>query len=124
MATSKKVVLVVDDEPDVRAYLSALLEDHGFATVTAEEGQDALEKVMAAPPDLITLDITMPEKSGVRLYRELRESEAHRGIPIVVITGISENLGISFGRHLPPPEGFLAKPIEEREILELINKLI
>jgi len=60
-----KTILVVDDEPDVVAYLRTFLEDHGFYVVFAENGRTGFEKAKTENPDLITLDITMPEESGV-----------------------------------------------------------
>ena len=75
MESEKKVVLIVDDEPDFRVYLSTFLEDNGFLTVTAKDGDEALAKVQRNRPDLITLDITMPEKSGVRFYREMKDGD-------------------------------------------------
>lgn len=121
----KKTILVIDDEPDVRTYLSTLLEDNGYAVVTAEDGEDALNKVKAARPDLVTLDITMPEKSGVRFYRDLKEREEYKGIPIIIVTGISDDFKkfISSRKQVPPPEGYVTKPIDEQEILDLVKKL-
>ncbi len=123
--TGKKTVLVVDDEPDVVDYLSTLLEDNGYSTVTARDGVDAMEKVKATRPDLITLDITMPEKSGVKFYREMKESGEYQGIPIIIITGLSADFEkfISTRRQVPPPEGYVSKPIERGEILELVKRL-
>jgi len=82
-------ILVIDDEPDERVYLSALFEDNGYVTHTARNGKEGMEKVRADPPDLITLDITMPEKSGVKFYREIREDPELRRIPIIVVTGVT-----------------------------------
>ena len=84
-----KRILVIDDEPDERLYISTLLEDNGYVTETAEDGNEGLEKAETVSPDLITLDITMPEKSGVRFYREIRKNPQLCKIPIVVITGVT-----------------------------------
>jgi CheY-like chemotaxis protein len=120
-----KTILIVDDEPDVCTYISTLLEDHGYATISAKNGEEALGKLQAVSPALITLDISMPEKSGVRLYREIKEDSRWKKIPIIIITGISEDFQkfISTRRQVPPPEGYLSKPINPEEILELIQKL-
>jgi hypothetical protein len=64
-----KRILVVDDEPDVVTYLAAVLRDHGYETLEAYDGEEALGKVLRDKPDLVTLDITMPEITGVRAYR-------------------------------------------------------
>ena len=126
MTDAKKLVLVVDDEPDVRTFITAVLEDNGYRTVTAADGVQALEQVKAEQPALITLDVTMPEKSGVRCYRDLREGETTKAIPIVIITGVSEDFQkfISTRKQVPPPDGYLAKPISAEGLLAEVRKLI
>ena len=124
--TDKKTVLIIDDDPDTVTYFSSLLEDHGYATVTAQNGAEAIERVKDTRPDLITLDITMPETSGVRCYRDLRETEAWRTIPIIIITGVSGDFRtfISSRKHVPPPDGYLSKPVDEAELLGLVRTLM
>ena len=125
MAAEKKTILVVDDEPDVRTFLSTLFEDSGYATVNAQDGIEALSKVKEKAPDLVTLDITMPNKSGVKFYREMKESAEWRKVPIIIVTGVSGEFKtfISTRKQVPPPEGYLSKPIDKNEILKLVKKL-
>jgi len=125
MAAEKKTILVVDDEPDVRTFLSTLFEDSGYATVMAQDGNEGLSKVKEKAPDLVTLDITMPNKSGVRFYREMKESAEWRKVPIIIVTGVSGEFKtfISTRKQVPPPEGYLSKPIDKTEILNLVKKL-
>ena len=126
MAEDKKTILVVDDEPDVVTFISTVLSDHGYETVTAKDGVEALDRVKERRPDLISLDITMPEKSGVRFYREMRESDEYKDIPIVIVTGLSDDFQkfISTRRQVPPPDGYLSKPIGADDVLGAIQKLI
>jgi len=125
MMADIKTVLVVDDEPAPRTFLTTLLEDNGFATVTANDGDQALTAVQRSRPDLISLDITMPEKSGVRFYREMRESEEYKDIPIIIVTGVSGDFErfISTRKKVPAPEGFVPKPIDKERFLQLVRKL-
>ena len=125
MAAEKKTILVVDDEPDVRTFLSTLFEDNGYATVMAQDGNEGLSKVKEKAPDLVTLDITMPNKSGVRFYREMKESAEWKKVPIIIVTGVSGEFKtfISTRKQVPPPEGYLSKPIDKTEILNLVKKL-
>jgi len=120
-----KTILIIDDEPDTQTYFSSLLQDEGFNTMVAGNGDDALKALATSKPDLITLDITMPETSGVRCYRELRENDAYKKIPVIMITGVSEKFQdfISSRRQVPPPEGYLPKPVDEKELIELAHKL-
>lgn len=83
---SEKKVLVVDDEPDVRNFLAACIEDAGFEVKTAVDGADALEKLQSDPPDLMTLDMVMPRVSGINLMRRIRSMEAFTRLPVIVIT--------------------------------------
>ena len=121
----KKTILIIDDEPDTLTYFSSLLQDEGFETIVAENGELALKKLKETIPDLITLDITMPETSGVRCYRELRENDAYKKIPVIMITGVSEKFQdfISSRRQVPPPDGYLSKPVDEKVLIAMAHKL-
>ena len=123
MATQKKL-LIVDDEQDIRTYLSALLGDQGYETLVAKDGEEAWKQMEASPPDLITLDISMPGKSGIKFYREMKADDRWRKIPIIIVTGVSEDFRkfISSRQQVPPPEGYLSKPIHPEEILELVKR--
>jgi CheY-like chemotaxis protein len=123
--SGKKKILIVDDEQDILTYLSTLLEDNGYATVLAKDGGEALKQVEEAVPDLITLDVSMPEKSGIKLYREVKANDRWKQIPIIIVTGVSGDFQkfISTRHQVPPPEGYLSKPINPEEILALIKKL-
>lgn len=83
---SEKKILVVDDEPDVRDFISACLEDAGFQIRSAIDGVDALEKIEEEIPDLMTLDMVMPRKSGLSLMRKLRKNDRWKDIPVIIIT--------------------------------------
>jgi two-component system phosphate regulon response regulator PhoB len=122
---SRKKILIVDDEEDIRTYLSTLLGDQGFETLLAKDGEEAWKQVEANSPDLITLDISMPEKSGIKFYREMKADDRWKKIPIIIVTGVSEDMRkfLSSRHQVPPPEGYLSKPVNREEILVLIQKL-
>jgi len=84
-----KRVLVVDDEPNTVKYVSVLLSEHGYDAVTACDGSDALEKIKEAKPDLIVLDVMMPKKSGLTLFKQLKKDDQHKDIPILMLTGVA-----------------------------------
>ncbi len=84
---TKRTVLVVDDEPDVLRYQAAILEDAGFEVLTANDGNEALEMLEIRIPDLVSLDLVMPGKSGIKFMHSLRRNRAWAQIPVIIVTG-------------------------------------
>jgi len=125
MPEGVKTVLVVDDDPDAVEFFVTVLEDNGYKTVYARDGNEALDRIQGEIPDLITLDVTMPEKSGVGVYRKLKETDEYKDIPVIIITGVSDDFKhfISSRRKVPPPKGYLSKPIEPEDLLKLVGEL-
>jgi len=126
MTDVTKTVLVVDDEPDAREFLTTVLQDNGFATLSAKDGIEAIALIEQTPPDLVALDITMPEKSGVAVYRKLKEDNRLRNIPVIIVTGISDDFRkfISTRRQVPPPEGYISKPVDFEQFLGMVRELL
>jgi len=122
----RKKVLVVEDELDVRTYISTLLLDQGYEIITAENGKEGFELAKSEKPDLITLDIAMPSQSGMRTFRMYKDSEELKDIPVIIITGMGEDVN-SFIKRLKgfsQPEGFMEKPIEEEKLIKMVSDLI
>ncbi len=119
-------ILIVDDEKDVVTYLSTFLQDNGFDTIIAFDGKECFELAKKEKPDLITLDITMPNESGVRSFRNLQESEETKDIPIIIITGVSPEFKnfISTRKQVYPPIAYFEKPINREELLEKIKEIL
>ncbi len=124
--SDEKKIIVIDDEPDIVTFLTVLLEDNGYTVISAKDGREGMEKIARERPQLVLLDITMPEKSGVRCYRELRENPDLKSIPIVIVTGVAKDFKnfISSRRQVPPPDGFVSKPIDKQELLDTVSKFI
>ena len=123
---ARKTVLVVDDDPDAREFLTTVLEDNDIGSTTARDGAEAIAMIEQAAPDLVALDITMPEKSGVAVYRALREDERFRQIPVIMITGVSDDFRtfISTRRKVPPPDGYINKPVDVDQFLAMVHDLL
>lgn len=123
---SRKKILIVDDEPDVVAYLAAFLTDNGYEVVSAQDGREGFAMAKSDPPDLITLDITMPNESGVRMFRDLQDNPETAHVPVVIITGISWEFKrfIESRKRLRPPEGYFEKPIDRDTVLSSIRGIL
>jgi len=124
--TKQKTIMIVDDEPDVLDYLIAVFEDNGYEAVSVASGIDAFESACFSPPDLITLDITMPGQSGLQTYRDMKNEPSLVNVPIVVISATVESAEQFYAmlNGLPEPEGFFNKPIPVSQVLETVNKIL
>ncbi|UCF85292.1 MAG: response regulator [Desulfobacteraceae bacterium] len=124
--SKKKKILVVEDEQDVLTYLTTLFQDNGYDTVSAVDGVEAFEKARTEKPDLISLDIVMPDQSGVRTYRQYKKDDELKDIPVIIVTALGDSMR-SFLKRLggfPEPEGFMTKPIDEEKLLKMAADLL
>jgi CheY-like chemotaxis protein len=139
-----KRILIVDDEPDIVTFLSAVLEENGYTSLSAKDGVEGLEVLRKEKPDLVLLDLMMPKKSGITLFQELRKDPEMSAIPVVVVTGVSEVTGVDFRNFMykqplrdekkfvettgltkyTVPDGYVEKPIDPDELMEAIKKAL
>ena len=114
-----KKILIVDDDPVVVKYLENVLNDNGYETCSATGGIDALEKVKSENPDMITLDLEMPDEWGPKFYRRLVKEKAYKDLPVLVVSGMAS-------RHLSIKKavGFLAKPFDPEKLVSMIREAI
>ena len=128
---AEKTVLVVDDEEGVRLFLETALKQAGFKVETAADGAEALEKANANPPDVISLDLVMPKKSGAKFLLEIRKDKDLQNIPVVLVTAHAKDaLGkqdfetIMSGEIVRSPETYLTKPVKAETYVESIKRAL
>ncbi|GAB6058683.1 response regulator [Desulfonatronum parangueonense] len=114
-----KKILIVDDDPEILDYLTELFQDEGYRTVAALNGVEGLEKVRAEQPDLITLDMDMPEKGGTNFYAGLRKDDSIRDIPVIVVSGVGPRPPV-LTKDVPT----VSKPIDNAKLLQLVADMI
>ena len=114
-----KKILVVDDEPHVVKYLTTFLQDSGYETCSAANGEEAFVVLKQEKPDLVTLDLQMPNETGTRFYRNMTKDKELKDTPVIVISGIP-------GRHLAvsKPIAVFEKPIDRDALLATIRQTI
>ena len=118
-------ILVCDDQPDVVTYLEALLSDNGYKVITAFDGDECVRRARALRPDLITLDISMPGRSGVQVYHALRDPQGGTAaIPVFIITGATDFSQLMYQKTVEAPDGFMRKPISEEVLLMSIERVL
>lgn len=145
-----KQVLIIDDDQNTVTYLSTLLSEHGYDPVSAYDGNEGLQKVKQTHPDLIVLDVMMPKRSGLVLFKELKRDEKYKDIPILMLTAVSgvideldshrdetfekpyevlrETLKAKIGEMreegLVRPEMFLDKPVRPDSFIAKVQEVI
>lgn len=124
-----KRVLVVDDELDMRIFISTLLETNGYKPLTAEDGIKGLEIARKQKPSLIILDVMMPKESGISLYRDLKQEPSLKDVPVIMLSALSRKtffhsqkvLDEYRGEKIPEPVAYIEKPPEPDELLEAVR---
>jgi len=143
-----KKVLIIDDDKNIVKYLSVALDRSGYETTGAHDGKEGLEKVDEVSPDLIVLDIMMPKKTGLVVFRQLRSDDKHKAIPVIMLTsiadvmdeheavaaeqpeyeGLREVLAKAIRKMrdegLEKPELFIDKPVDPHELVRNVRDLI
>ncbi len=122
----KKKVLIVDDEIDMRIYISTVLKTCGFEPITTREGSEAIRKAKKNPPDLIVLDVMMPGEGGAETYRELKQDHELQNIPVILMSAVKKDSFLHYLRMLnarllhpiPPPFTYLEKPVEPEDLAD------
>jgi len=124
MDLSNYTILVVDDEPDSLTFIGAVLRDSGATVVEARNGDEALELARSERPDMVTLDISMPGKDGAEAFEEMRSDPALKSIPVCIVSGRPELRRLIYQRTVPPPDGYVDKPVDEQRLLLNVRKIL
>jgi twitching motility two-component system response regulator PilH len=122
----EKRILIVDDEPDVVKYLSSLLADNGFVPLSAADGKTGMAAAEKERPDLICMDINMPNESGPRMLRHLKENPATSKIPVVIVTGVDSKYRdfLAKRKQVTPPAAYFEKPIDKELFISEIRRVL
>jgi two-component system alkaline phosphatase synthesis response regulator PhoP len=123
-----KKILIVDDDPDLVEAVSTILESKGYEVAAAYGGVEGLAKARTERPDLIVLDVMMPDKDGYAVCRELKADEKYRSIPILLLTAVVANIPTSkytqqMGMEMEADD-YVDKPVEPDELVRRVEALI
>ncbi len=117
-------IMVVDDEPDVVDLVRLVLESDGFQVVTAYSGKEALEKIGKEMPDLVLLDIMMPQMDGWEVYSRIRANPQTKDIPVAMLTAKSQSIDKMIGLHVVKVDDYITKPFGRSELLERVKRIL
>ncbi len=126
---ASRTAVVIDDEADLTAYISSILEGDGFDVRAANDARAGEDLIRAHAPDVVLIDLMMPGRSGVQLFSRLRRDPATQGIPLVMVTGIKDKMGIDWGTFADGlvarrPDGFVEKPIDPARLMAVVNGVL
>ena len=128
----KKTVLIVEDELDMRIFISTLLETSGYQPVMTRDGTEGMRKAKDVFPDLIILDVMMPGEGGVQMFRQLKTDDTLCNIPVIMLSAVAQK---TFSHYLnmvnarlkdpiPDPDAYIEKPPEAEDLLKMTATLI
>jgi DNA-binding response OmpR family regulator len=118
-----ETIMVVEDSPTYLRKISALLQDRGYHTITAIDGEEAMEKAIQDGPTLIVLDVILPKKNGFQVCRQLKTSPAIQNIKILMLTSKSQDSDRFWGLK-QGADDYMTKPFDEDEFVTNVTKLL
>jgi CheY-like chemotaxis protein len=124
--TDKRLILVVDDDPDLVESVSMKLESENFEVEKAYDGEEAWEKIKANRPDLVLLDVMMPKKNGYELCDEIKSDPQYKDIPVALLTAVGDAVTATNYTHTDGKtnmaDDFIPKPIDLNRLMEIIRE--
>ncbi|MBM2843788.1 MAG: response regulator receiver protein [Anaerolineales bacterium] len=124
MESQAKRVVCIEDEPEMIDLVRLILGRKGFEVIGANGGVEGLEAVRREKPDLVLLDLMMPDMDGWEVYQQIKADEALRHIPIVVVTAKAQSIDKVLGLHIAKVDDYITKPFGPQELLESIAKIL
>ncbi len=117
-------VIYIEDDQEMIDLVSMILSRRGFSVKGAHGGKNGLEMVTANPPDLILLDLMMPDLDGWDVYQQIKSHENTRNVPVIVITAKAQAIDRVLGLHIAKVDDYICKPFRPQELLESIEKVL
>ena len=124
MAEKPKRVVCIEDEPEMIDLVRLILGRKGFQVIGANGGIEGLETVRKEQPDLVLLDLMMPDMDGWEVYQQMKADESLREIPVVVVTAKAQSIDKVLGLHIAKVDDYITKPFGPQELLESVEKIL
>jgi two-component system response regulator VicR len=124
MAEEKRTVVCVEDEPEMIDLVKLILGRKGFDLVGAVGGREGIEAVRKLKPDLVLLDLMMPDMDGWEVYQQMKADDALKDIPVIVVTAKAQSIDKVLGLHIAKVDDYVTKPFGPQELLQSVNKVL
>jgi two-component system response regulator VicR len=120
----QKRVVCIEDEPEMIDLVRLILGRKGFQVIGANGGIEGLETVRRVKPDLVLLDLMMPDMDGWEVYQQVKADPGLRDIPVVVVTAKAQSIDKVLGLHIAKVDDYITKPFGPQELLESVEKIL
>jgi two-component system response regulator VicR len=121
---SNNRVVCIEDEPEMIDLVRLILSRRGFQVVGAMGGREGLEAILREKPDLVLLDLMMPDMDGWEVYQKMKANEATKNIPVIVVTAKAQSIDKVLGLHIAKVDDYVTKPFGPQELLESVEKVL
>jgi len=122
--TNGKLVVCIEDEPEMIDLVKLILGRKGFQVVGAMGGREGLEAVLAQKPDLVLLDLMMPDMDGWEVYQKMKADAATKSIPVIVVTAKAQSIDKVLGLHIAKVDDYITKPFGPQDLLESVEHVL
>lgn len=119
-----KLVVCIEDEQEMIDLVQLILGRRGFTVEGANGGLEGLEKIQKRKPDLVLLDLMMPDMDGWEVYQRMKSDEDLREIPVIVVTAKAQSIDKVLGLHIAKVDDYITKPFGPQELLESVEKIL
>jgi DNA-binding response OmpR family regulator len=123
-STTVKHIVCIEDEPEMIELIRLILGRRGFDVHGAPGGKEGLEMVHDMHPDLVLLDLMMPEMDGWEVYQQMKADASTRNIPVIVVTARAQNIDKVLGLHIAKVDDYIAKPFGPQELMDSVEKIL
>jgi DNA-binding response OmpR family regulator len=124
MAKNGKRVVYIEDEQEMIDLVRLILSRKGYEVIGATGGRDGLDLVRQSLPDLVLLDLMMPDMDGWEVYQQMKAEESTRMIPVIVITAKAQSIDKVLGLHIAKVEDYISKPFSPQDLIESVEKVL
>jgi two-component system response regulator VicR len=124
MAEEKKKVVCIEDEAEMIDLVKLILGRKGFDLTGAMGGREGLEAVRRIKPDLVLLDLMMPDMDGWEVYQQMKADEELKDIPVIVVTAKAQSIDKVLGLHIAKVDDYVTKPFGPQELLQSVERVL
>jgi two-component system response regulator VicR len=120
----EKTIICIEDEPAMIELVKLILTSRGYKVMAAMGGQEGLEMIQKAKPDVVLLDLMMPDMNGWDVYQQMKADEYMKTIPVIVVTAKAQNIDKVLGLHIAKVQDYITKPFSPAQLLRSVKRVL